>query len=453
MIKRIITIALVLFVMADTAVAVEKSWRVGVATRKITPTQSMWMAGYAARNKPSEGTEHDLFVKALALEDPGGKRAVLLTSDLIGLPRSVSQAVVEEVGKRLGLKREQLLLTVSHTHCGPVVRDNLADMYPMPPEEARKIAPYAEQLQRWMVEAIVEAVNRLRPARLDIGQGTARFAVNRRNNAEKDVPALRERGQMLQGPFDHDVPVLRVASLEGKLLAVVFGYACHNTTMDYLKWSGDYAGFAQLRLEQKHPGAVAMFWSGCGGDQNPLPRRRLDLCKAYGQQLAEAVEQVLQSPLVPITGTLTLRYAEIGLAYDKLPSAEQLAADLLSKNLAVRNRAAHYKKLLDTGQTISREYAHYPIQIWKLGQAVVWVALGGEVVVDYSLRLKKELAGRHAVWVAGYANDVMAYIPSERVLKEGGYEGETAMVYYGLPSRWATGLEEKIVRKVRELVE
>src|SRR5207249_10161500 len=133
----------------------------------------------------------------------------------------------------------------------------------------------------------------LKPARLSFGQGTARFAVNRRNNREAEVPKLLGQGATLRGPVDHDVPVLRVTTPDGKPRAVVFGYACHNTTMQFYQWCGDYAGFAQQYLEEKHAGAMALFWIGCGGDANPLPRSKIELCQKYGRQLADAVVKVL----------------------------------------------------------------------------------------------------------------------------------------------------------------
>jgi hypothetical protein len=89
--------------------------------------------------------------------------------------------------------------------------------------------------------------------------------------------------------------------------------------------------------------------------------------------------------------------------------------------------------------------------VWRFGDQLTWVALGGEVVIDYNRRLKKELGGKGPVWVTGYANDVMAYIPSERVLKEGGYEGDTSQVPYGMPAKWGPGIENKIVAKVLDL--
>jgi hypothetical protein len=423
-------------------------FKAGVATKVITPAEPLWMAGYAARNKPAEGKVHELYVKVLALEDAAGGKLVVLTSDLIGLPRSLSEAVAKEVEKKTGLPRERLMLTASHTHCGPVIRDNLFDMYDMPATEAKKIAPYTAQLRAWMVETILAALADLEPVRLDVGKGLARFAVNRRQPTPKGII----NGTNPEGPVDHEVPVLRVTTPKGKLRAVVFGYACHNTTLSFYKWCGDYAGFAQAELEKKHPGATALFWIGCGADANPLPRGKIELCEKYGRELANAVDAVLAAKMTPVQGKLTARYGLIELPFDKLPAKEQLTADLLSKQYAVRKRAARFLKVLEDGGKIDDHYRYYPVQVWRLGQQVLWVALGGEVVVDYKLRLKKELAGKDPVWVTGYANDVMAYIPSARVLKEGGYEADSSMIYYGMPTRWAPAVEERIVQKVHELV-
>lgn len=431
--------------MARSAAA---GWKAGVAVRVVTPRQPMWLAGYASRTRPAEGKEQDLKVKALALQDEAGARSVLLTADLIGIPRSLGEAVCAEVTRRTGLPRERILLTVSHTHCGPVVRDNLADMYPMPPEEARKIAPYSRQLQTWMVEAIEEAVTRLAPAELSVARGTAGFAVNRR----KPTPSGIVNDRNPTGPVDHEVPVLCVSGADGKPLAVAFGYACHNTTLQFNRWCGDYAGYAQEYLEARHPGLTALFWTGCGADANPLPRGKLEQCQRYGRELADAVTTVLAGKRTPVRGKLTARYATVVLPFQQLPAREQIAAALLSKNHAERKRAEKQRAMLEDRGSLDDTYAHYPVQVWRLGEQVVWVALGGEVVVDYSLRLKKELAAEPAVWVAGYANDVMAYIPSLRVLREGGYEADSSMIYYGLPSPWGPSVESRIVAKVHDLV-
>jgi hypothetical protein len=430
------------------AAADPAAFKAGIATTVITPTGPLWMGGYAHRNHPAEGKELDLYVKALALEDPEGGRLVLVTSDLLGLPRPLSAAVAEDVRRKTGLARERLMLTASHTHCGPVLAHLLPDMYGMPPDQLKKVDAYTKQLRGRMIATILKALADLKPARLAVGKGAARFAVNRRQPTPHGVI----NGYNPSGPVDHEVPVLRVSTPGGKLRAVVFGYACHNTTMQFYRWSGDYAGYAQADVEAKHPGAVAMFWMGCGGDANPLPRSKLELCQKYGRELAAAVEDVLAGRMAAVRGTCTARYAEIALPYNEVPSKDRLIADMQSREPAARKRAAHWLKVLETTGRIDDRYRHYPVQVWRLGQQVLWVALGGEAVVDYSLRLKKELAGRPAVWVTAYANDVMAYIPSRRVWKEGGYEADSSMVYYGLPSRWSPDIEDKIVARVHALV-
>jgi putative membrane-bound dehydrogenase-like protein len=430
--------------------AAEPTFKAGIATRVVTPKETLWMGGYSSRTKPAEEKQHDLYIKALALEDPEGGKLVLLTSDLLGFPRDLSDSVAEAVRKKTGLPRERLLFTSSHTHCGPVLSGLLSDIFDLSADESKKIDVYTEELKKKLIEVIVAALDDLKPAKLSVGMGKAKFAVNRREVTPKGII----NGTNPDGPVDHEVPVLRVETAEGKLRAVVFGYACHNTTLQYFKWCGDYAGFAQAELEEKHPGATAFFWEGCGGDANPLPRGTVELCQKYGHELATSVEDVLKGEMKPLRGTLSARYARIPLALDQLLTEDQVAKDLESKQPATRHRAERLRKVLEKGGKIEDQYPAYPVQVWRLGNDVLWVALGGEVVVDYSLRLKKELRDKDgpAVWVAGYANDVMAYIPSERVLKEGGYEGGGAMVYYGLPGIWKAGIEDKIVSKVQELV-
>jgi hypothetical protein len=422
-------------------------WQAGTARINITPPQLMWMSGYASRTKPAEGKLHDLWAKALAIRDPQGKRIVLVTMDLVGIPRELSVEVCAELKKQFGLPREAVLLNTSHTHTGPVVRSNLMVMYDLDETQRRYVAEYGEQLQKNLIAVVGEALKQLAPARLEWGNGHASFAVNRRNNKEAEVPKLRELG-LLKGPVDHDVPVLAVRNLDGKLRAIVFGYACHATVLSFQQWSGDYPGFAQLALEKAHPDCMALFWAGCGADQNPLPRRSVALAEDYGRQLAESVEAVLRAPMQPIAGAVASAYREIDLPFADLPSRDKLLEDAMSRDRYVVARAKLLLQQIEKGESLRGSYS-YPVQAWQLGDGPLWIALGGEVVVDYGLRLKKEL-GPVPVWMAGYCNDVMAYIPSLRVLNEGGYEGGGAMVYYGLPTVWSPRVEELIVTAVRE---
>jgi len=451
-------LALIIVLFAGTPAYGEATWRAGTAKRNVTPPKFMPMAGYASRGaKHAEEKLTDLWAKALVLEDAAGHRALWIALDVIGADRALSQSVCEELEKRYGLARDQVALCFSHTHTGPVVAKNLRPMHYMLLGEADRqlVDEYAKFLHAQIVAVAGAAIEDLTPAQLTWGSGTATFAVNRRNNPAAEVPRLRAEGK-LRGPQDHDVPVLAVRDAGGELKAVVFGYACHLTVLSSFQWSGDYAGFAQIEVEKAHPGCTALFWAGCGGDQNPLPRREVELARQYGKELGQAVSAVLEGPMHPVEPTLETSYGEIDLALDKLPGREQLEQDAQSTNKYVAARAKHLLEHLDAGEPISQTYP-YPVGVWRIGKQVVFVILGGEVVVDYALRLKTELGDeglkRTNVWVAGYSNDVMAYIPSLRVLKEGGYEGASAMVYYGLPTVWAPEVEEAVVREVRRQVE
>jgi neutral ceramidase len=345
------------------------------------------------------------------------------------------------------------MLNASHTHSGPALRGALYDAYPLDKTEIKRIEVYSAGLEATMVRTVGEALGRMVPATLARGEGATDFAVNRRNNREPDVPALRAR-HALRGPSDYSVPVLTVRGVDdGKLLAVLFAYACHNTTLGIQQWSGDYAGFAETTLEEAHPGAVALFCMGCGADQNPIPRRTVELCRKYGRMMSDAVAAVLARPLKRLSPKLQTVYETVPLELGAVPSRDVLKSLVADRNTPayIQRWASRLLKELDEGRSFTRTYP-YPVEVWRLGGKQLWIALGGEVVVDYDLRFK----GRYGsdAWVTSYANDVMAYIPSLRVLREGGYEGNTSMMVYGMPAeRWSESIEETIAATVDRLVQ
>lgn len=429
--------------------AAEMNWKAGTARAVITPQKPLWMAGYGGRTAPAEGKLHELYIRVLALEDATGNRGIVVASDTLGISKPIYDDVCERLKARFGIDRSQVMLNASHTHCGPVLKGALHDTYPINESQVRDINEYSDLLTAEIVGATGEAIANLHPATVFRGTGMTDFAVNRRTNREPDVPMLREQNQLF-GPVDHTIPVLAVNGANGKLKAVVFNYACHNTTLSFQKWCGDYAGFAQFAIEEKHPGALALFCMGCGADQNPIPRRTVELCEHYGKKLAGAVEIVLSRPLIPIRSQLEMRFAFVPLAMDPLPDQSQLEKLAAETPSYSQRWASRLLKELKSGVVHSREY-RYPIQAWRLGGEQLWVVLGGEVVVDYALRLKAELGEQ--TWISSYANDVMAYIPSKRVLLEGGYEGQSSMMVYGMPTeRWSPDVEDRVINGVMDVV-
>jgi neutral ceramidase len=356
------------------------------------------------------------------------------------------------------------MLNASHSHCTPVLRNALFDAYPIPeamfPQQVEIINRYSTELEAKIVATVGRALAALAPARLSSAEGLTRFAVNRRNNLESAVDQIRA-DNALKGPVDHSVPVLSITDLKGQLKAVVFGYACHNTSLSIYQWAGDYAGFAQMELERSHPGAVAMFYMGCGADQNALPRPGPIVSERYGKMLASAVEEALLQNPTPLAPKLVTAHAFTTLPFGDMPTIaelEKLAADSRATNQRWAKRLLAEAR---AGKTFDKNYP-YPAQAWLLGGKQLWVTLGGEVVVDYALRFKREFGEK--TWIGAYCNDVMAYIPSARVLKEdkpprvplprSGYEGNTSMYVYGLPAhRWGDNVEELIAQSVARLVQ
>jgi hypothetical protein len=437
----------VLLAMMSTSVAHAQLWKAGVARAVTTPTTHMWMAGYATRDRPAEGKLMDLWAKAMALEDASGKRAVLITLDVCGIDKKLSDKIRDRLQSDYKLGRESIAISCSHTHSGPMVGDNLRAMNFLDATQQGYVNEYTKTLEDTVVRNAGEAIKSMKPAQLAWTMGHANFAVNRRENQEAKVPELREKG-LLKGPVDHDLPVMTISDAsDGKLFAITYGYACHGTTTSLYEWSGDWPGVASMEIEKAHPGVTALFWTGCAGDQNPLPRRSYKLLNHYGALAAAGVEEALKAPAMQaINPALSTTYAEIDLPLAPIPPKEKFEADLRSEDKVVANRAKILLGDLEKHGKLATHYP-YPIQFWRLGQQVKWVHLGGEATVEYSLRLKKEL-GEKNTWVGAYTNDVMAYIPSLKVLKEGRYEGEGSMVYYCLPTKWAPEVEELIVKEV-----
>jgi hypothetical protein len=423
-------------------------YSVGVGRADITPDGPIWLAGYGSRDKPSTGVDQQLFARALSIGIPGeGPPLLLITADIIGFPRTVAEAIADRIGAEWHLPRDHVLLVASHTHTGPVIGTNLK-MFDLKDNDREAVAAYARKLQDRCVRAAAEALGKTAEARLLFGRGRATFAMNRRVFRPSGV----DFGANPDGVVDREVPVLRVENTDGTLRAVVFGYACHCTTLtgDAYRVCGDWAGYATEFLERSHPGATALFVTGCAGDADPFPRGRLEQAREHGLEMAGAVSQAMQAPLTPVAGPLRAVFDRVDLPLAKLPSRVEFEKRLEDRNVFVRRHARRQLDALNREGKLPTSYP-CPVQVWQIGNGLTLVALGGEVVADYSLRLKRELQPG-ALWVAAYSNDVFAYIPSVRILLEGGYEADYNLIYYGLPTRFSNQVEDVLVHKVHELV-
>ncbi len=414
----------------------QSEWQAGTARINITPAGKVWMGGYAARTRPGEGTLNNLWAKALVLQDARGNKAVLVTADLVGFTKDVSDPIRQQL-EALSFSKAQIILNASHTHSGPLLKINHVHAYPLDSAQRRRNVQYLGELQNKIVQVVKDALKEMTPVRLHAANGVTRFQVNRRNNSENGLLQQSE----LKGPNDFAVPVIKVTDRNNKVKALVFGYACHPTVLGGYEWSSDYPGFAQSALEKTFPGTMALFFQGAGGDQNPLPRRTVPLAKQYGQQLAAAVERVLEEPMEELSPALQYAYTEINLRFAPPMKEDELKKLAQESGSYIKKWAESLLEKRINQIPVITSYP-YPVQAWKLGELPL-IALGGEVTVEYALKLKKMFGQK--TFVMGYSNDVMGYIPTLKILKEGGYEGLTSQMSGTMPGPWNDDIEETIL--------
>lgn len=424
------------------------SWRAGAAKIDITPNHPVRLSGYGSRTTEHEGTSVELHAKALALTWKEDEPVVILTVDNGGVPAAMRDAVLKNINQAgWKIADARFSLHSSHTHCAPMLPDMLPFLFgkDLTETEQAHIHRYAGELIRKMTEVVILALNAQQSALVDWEVGKAIFALNRR------LPT--KSGYVNQpnyaGVRDHSLPVMRVTSSEGKLLALFTSYACHCTTLAINQTHPDWAGYAQKELELRFPDVIAMTAIGCGADQNPNPRREEYFAISHGVSIAKETVRLINLPMRPIVGPLICSKKEVMLPFDTLPDVPTWRQRALDKNPWTAMHARHFLALAEAKKV--PQALPYALQVWSFGESLLTINLPGEVVVDYSLRFKKENDPTRT-WVNAYTNDVPCYIPSQRVWEEGGYEAGGAMVYYGRPNRFASGIEEIIVRSVRELI-
>lgn len=436
------TTLLVFLLISSTLFGAE--FKVGIGRKVITPQTPMWLSGYASRIKPATEVLHDLWAKAIVFEENPESRVIIVTTDLLGLSHGVSEAVAQRIIKKYGIARSQLLLNSSHTHSGPVVWPALSVIFNLSSEDQAIVARYSQKLTDSIISAVDMAMNNIVPVKISYGKGSVGFAMNRRQPTSNGVI----NGLNPDGPVDHDVPVLKITTPDNKLQAVLFAYACHNTTSNTYLINGDYAGFAQIELEKSNPGVTAMFIMGCGADQNPQPRGTLELAEKYGNELAGAVQKVLEGELQLVRAPIRTDYLITDLEF--LPFDPSIYEnEIMSSDKYIQRRAQLMLEAYNKGWNVSR--FPYPVQALRFGKDLTILALSGEVVVDYALWAKKKYP-RENLLVAGYSNEVQCYIPTQKILDEGGYEPESSMIYYGLPGPFAANVQEKINKAISRVM-
>jgi hypothetical protein len=291
----------------------------------------------------------------------------------------------------------------------------------------------------------------------------ADFAKNRRR------PPMDERS--LEALVDHTVNVLECVDEAGTRRAIVFGYACHNTTIppEDLRYCGDWAGFAKERLQRSNPGASALFLPGAGADQGPEPRGSVELSRQHGEAIARAVQKSIDSPGVELSGPIRVAWEDVALPLESV-TQDTIHKMLTSEDPPQRVKGRYLLDMHQRGTALMTSYPA-PIQVVRFGGELLLVALPGEPVVEWAHKLKQGTgceeqgvtrstsrstlcaSGSPIVWVAGYCNDMFGYLPTRRVQTEGGYEGGRANLWSSIPAPFTEDVESRVAAAVSRLVE
>lgn len=431
--------SLVLLVDAGSLLPAESALPVGVARVDITPDYPVRLTGFGRRTTESEGVEQRIHAKAIAFDSDANGPAVLITVDNLGVSEAIRSELLRRLAGRSKLTHDRLAICSSHTHSAPMINGVAPNIFAadLPPDHQARINRYTRELTDNLERVIIAALADRRPAHLAWAIGKVGFA---RNYSRTQLSA----------PVDHDLPALRIVSPEGEMRAILVSYACHAETLSGNTIHGDWSGSAQLALEADHPGAVALVAIGCGGDQTPSQRGTPEMADAQGREIVDEVKRLLGGPWNPLRAPLVAATRRIDLLFDKLPTRAEWERRAASEAQEIAFHARKNLARLDRGKALPTALP-YLVQVWSFGRDLAMVFLPGEVVVDYGLRLKEEF-DRTRIWVNAYANDNPGYIPSGRVLAEGGYRGGGAMVYYDHPTRFAPGVEDRLIRVVRELI-
>src|SRR5579862_8159711 len=154
----------------------------GASKVKITPEHAGWMTGYGNRNHVAEGVKTDLWARALVLEDPAGKRLVLVTADILGFPPALSRAIRKEAVSRFGVDAADLMLVASHTHGGPAIpeRPSMEIFHGLDETTGKDVTEYADWLEDRVLESISKAMVSRKPATARVTHAQAHFGMNRR---------------------------------------------------------------------------------------------------------------------------------------------------------------------------------------------------------------------------------------------------------------------------------
>lgn len=420
--------------------------RVGIARVDITPSEAVWLTGYANRDHRSEGAYAPLQAGAVYLEGQRD-RALVLTTDVIGFSPPADAEARQAVSDATGLLPRQVVLTATHTHCAPFLSP-----WNMPGEIE---SAYADELIGRLQQVACQAIGSAVDGGVEFSRGRSTFGVNRR------VPD--GRGGVIfapnpDGPIDRDLDTVWFRSANGQLLASLTAYGCHPTSIGGYEVGPDYPGFLCRQLESE-TGAPALFATGCAGDVRPwfgqgdhdgFARPDLEQLAAAGAGMAREVLDARIDAEAVAAHDLRVDHVVHRLPYSEPPSMARLEEAAKDDDPRWRQWSQAMMPRLRAGALA--DASPHEIQVLQLNPNFRLVFLGGEVLSEIGLHLKQAMAPATTVTVA-YANGLIAYVPSTAAHPLGGYEVDGSFHYFLRPAPFTADCERLIVEQTTALAD
>ncbi len=421
------------------------TYKIGIVKTDITPPVGVFLAGFAERNEPSTGVYHPLRAVATVIDD-GTTPLLILAAEWLGF-YDQTERMRGRLTEAMGIPAANIVLSGTHTHCGPAVRQ--MDLF----RHGALDEDYITRAIDNMTAAATEAWSSRTDAQLHFGNGHCTVSRCRRK-PDPDNPPFMFRNMMPydDGFVDHDVPVITIRSPQGDLRGVLLSYACHPTSRGGLEIGGDYCCFAMDEVERQHPNAIACFLQGCGGDQKPRPAdpndevftpREIDEIREIGDELGAAACATIDDEMDEVTSPVSVTQQMLDLNAE--PFDPQLAEQFLANGHDYQQQwARHQLEMIENGTPVEA-VVPYELQTIRFGDELAIVTMAAEMDVEHGLRLKRDLAPRFKhVMPLGYTNAVVGYVPVKRQIPERGYEVWDTFQYHRRTGPYVEATEDQI---------
>lgn len=401
----------------------------GTSQIHITPAPGGELSGFAARIQPSSGVLDRLYAKALYLECDG-TRLLWLHCDLVGFDRSIVQAFRDWAREKFDLAPGQVMLSATHTHAGPGT---------VHLREAGEYDPaYVQFLQSRIREAAEAAISQTEPVGLTVVEGHLSLAVDRRKAATAHT--------------DPRVAGIGFRRADGSFATVLVNYAIHPVALGSTNRcvSTDLFGEAALRLAAQLPGHPVVFMTNgaCANLNPPAENVSWEQVKLWGRQIADAVQPLLADAPVQPQPRLQLLNQIVPLPLDTMDAQgiNEYARRALQNERALAEWGDKYRRVVEHWRTTL--LARYQLLAAQQHDAELFgMQLGGVILMGANAEIFSQFTdilrahSNQPIYLVGYANGDMGYLPTRAAYAEGGYEVDVAHLFYGGFRPQAGGLE------------